>query len=76
MAQMTRFTAGTGCYTCRVCGRKTRATDRDAAARRQCAQCWDLAGLENEQLDGRIDAQGLATIDALRADIVRLGGKL
>lgn len=72
-----RFATGTGCYTCRICGRKTRKTEPDAAYQKACAQCWEVAGLENEQSDygdpdGRIQRQ----IDELNAEIVTLGGKV
>jgi len=42
------FQRGSGSYTCRSCGRKTRATGRgDNENIRLCAECYDLMGMDN-----------------------------
>lgn len=50
------FEKGTGCFPCRVCTRQTRTTDnRDASNVGLCPQCWEIAGIENQILDGGYD---------------------
>lgn len=69
------FTVGTGCFTCRICGRKTRESyDRDAARHHSCPQCWELAGLQNEECDGYATDEDRARIVSLRDEIRTLGG--
>lgn len=47
------FARGSGCYTCRCCGKRTRSTGRgDNEHQLVCAACYDLAGIENEHADG------------------------
>lgn len=41
-----RFQRGTGCFSCRVCGRKSRETGNNGCGD-ICSQCFDLAGIEN-----------------------------
>jgi hypothetical protein len=49
-----RFTPGTAMYACRNCGRQTRDTGRgDNDGVKLCVQCYELAGYENQQMDGR-----------------------
>lgn len=43
-----------GTYVCRLCERRTRATGRgDNDNVRLCAECYELAGIENAFLDGQ-----------------------
>jgi len=75
MAKHNRFARGTGVYTCTVCGGRTRETDPDAANHRQCAECWTLAGIENDISDGHhMLAEVQDETDSLRARIVARGG--
>lgn len=47
-----RFNRGSSTYLCDVCGRRTRYTGNQSVGSKLCADCWDLAGLENEVSDG------------------------
>lgn len=48
----TTFTKGSGCYTCTMCGRKTRDDGNgDSVHCGLCSQCYEYSGLENEMLD-------------------------
>lgn len=81
MRPTNRFTRGTGCYTCRACGRKTRDTGRgDNEGVRLCAECYDLAGIENALMDAgstfqqeldRYRNEAKCLLDTIR----KLGGK-
>lgn len=44
------FRRGQSTYTCRCCGRVTRDTNSEGSIE-LCAQCYELAGLENELSD-------------------------
>lgn len=47
-----RFAKGSGCYVCRGCGKRTRATGRgDNEHVEMCAKCYDDAGQENLHSD-------------------------
>jgi hypothetical protein len=53
MRKTNRFERGTGAYKCRCCGRGTRSTGRgDNENVMTCAECYDLAGIENAITDG------------------------
>lgn len=55
MVKGSRFEKGSGCFTCRVCGRRTRATGQgDNEHVYLCVECFEIAGLENELQDGII----------------------
>lgn len=45
------FRQFSGCYTCRVCGKKTRATGHDEESCQLCAFCYIESGLENSHSD-------------------------
>ena len=45
-----QFQAGSGCYTCGCCGKRTRSTG-DEGNVRLCATCYDLGGWENSHSD-------------------------
>ena len=48
-----RFQKGSGCFECRSCHKKTRATGRgDNENIGLCERCFDMAGDENSVLDG------------------------
>lgn len=50
-----RFQRGSGCYTCGVCGKRTRSTGRgDCEHVKLCVDCYDRAGDENAVLDGQM----------------------
>jgi len=42
-----RFQIGSGCFTCQACKRRTRDTGGDNQDVGLCAECYDLAGIEN-----------------------------
>ena len=46
-----RFLRGSGVYTCRSCGKKTRETGESESFVELCAKCNYEAGLENEHND-------------------------
>jgi hypothetical protein len=72
-----KFAHGSGCYTCTVCGRKTRQTNPDAAGLRQCAECYEVGGLENAVSDGHdTDGKMQARIVELNEVIKSKGGVL
>lgn len=75
MAKNTFSKLGGSTYKCDTCGRNTRYTGAQAIGSTLCAQCWDLAGIENEISDGiRTQADAQARIDSLMADIRAKGG--
>ncbi len=77
MRKGTRFAKGSGCYRCEVCGRMTRSTGRgDNENLNQCAECYDLGGIENEIQDRGSTPELEAEAQALRDRIKELGGKL
>ena len=48
-----KFQKGSGCYTCKCCGKLTRSTGRgDNEHVLLCATCYDMAGDENAVQDG------------------------
>lgn len=52
MKNASRFQKGSGCYTCRSCGKRTRSTGRgDNEHVGLCAACYDDAGDENAHND-------------------------
>lgn len=74
-----RFSRGSGCYTCRCCGRKTRATgNNDNEHIRLCVECYDIGGIENGISDGHYEGQELiemeAEIERLKKIIIKKGG--
>jgi len=46
-----RFERGSGCYKCRVCGKRTRETGEGESSIELCRRCYDEAGLENDHSD-------------------------
>lgn len=60
------FKKGSGCFPCEVCTRSTRDTGGDNAQVRLCAECYEVAGIENQIAD-RGDQDG-----SLRAEVNRL----
>jgi hypothetical protein len=79
MNQANRFAKFSGVYVCRCCGRKTRSTGRgDNENCQLCAECYDLAGIENEISDNGIEnvtANTLAEAGRLYRLIGEKGGK-
>ena len=56
MANSSYFKKGSGVYKCGCCGRSTRATGRgDNENNGLCAECYDLAGIDNEIVDGYVE---------------------
>lgn len=72
-----RFVRGSGAYKCTCCGRQTRSTGRgDNENLRQCAECYDLGGVENEILDYGSTPARQAEAAGLRKRIAEKGGVL
>lgn len=75
-----KFAKGSGVYTCRCCGHKTRSTDRgDNENVELCADCYDLSGFENQISDNGIETLTEAEINNIRVlakAITDKGGKL
>lgn len=72
-----RFQRGSGCYTCSNCKRQTRATGgNDNEHVGLCAECYELAGIENEIADRGQTPERLAEVDRLRQVIISKGGVL
>lgn len=46
-----RFQRGSGCYTCRLCGKQTRDTGHDEASCQLCRRCYEFASWENTHSD-------------------------
>lgn len=46
-----KFTKGSGVYTCRICKHRTRDTGSDGAFNGACDLCYELAGEENHVVD-------------------------
>jgi len=53
----TRFRRGSGVYTCNCCKKQTRDVNGDAVHCNLCAECYEVAGCENEVSDGHDGAQ-------------------
>jgi len=69
MANASRFQRGSGVYKCGCCGRATRATGRgDNENNGLCAECYDLAGYENEVSDYGVDSLS----DSSKREMMRL----
>lgn len=52
-----RFAKGSGVYTCNCCGRQTRSTGRgDNENLKLCAECYELAGYDNQVSDYGVDS--------------------
>ena len=47
-----RFSAGSGCFTCRLCQYRTRDTGGDNTDLHLCTECFELAGYDNMESDG------------------------
>ena len=73
--QANRFLRGSGVYTCRCCGRKTRATGRgDNENSGLCAECFDLAGVDNEISDGQSTVAERANLIVTLSQIIACKG--
>jgi len=65
-----------GVYVCRICKRNTRATGRgDNDNVELCAECYDLAGIENAISDGDQRPGDAEQAQALLEDCIKKGGK-
>lgn len=73
-----RFQRGSGCFTCIICKRRTRDTGQgyDVQSLRQCAECYEIGGLENAVMDGDSSPETLAEIEKLKQIVISKGGKL
>ncbi len=75
MRNKTRFQKGSGCYTCQSCARRTRSTGRgDNEFSKLCAECYDLAGIENAISDGSDPEDYAVEISDLLQIISKRGG--
>jgi hypothetical protein len=64
---------GPGVFNCSTCGRGTRETTQ-AIGSRLCAQCFELAGLENALMDGCFTDADVPEVKSLHATIIAKGG--
>lgn len=77
MRNPSHFQPFSGCYKCQCCKRQTRSTGRgDNENNRLCAECYDMAGIENEISDMGSTPERVAEIEALKALIISKGGIL
>ncbi len=71
-------TAGKGVFRCGCCGRDTRETNPDHGALDLCAECYELAGIENTFSDHGSKPEQVdpyrQTVRRLVARVERLGG--
>lgn len=65
---------GRGVYTCQICERRTRETTLQGHD--ICADCFEMAGLENAKLDGCFTDADIPERDRLLSVIVKKGGNL
>jgi hypothetical protein len=66
-----RFQTGSGCYTCKICGKQTRETGEGESGCKMCLRCYTASLLENDLSDGGVlkDPFGRLTDNAdLRTD--------
>ena len=61
-------------FICATCGRSTRLTGQGNDE--LCAECWELAGLENSVLDGTPFSEIASERDYLVNQAVKRGGNL
>ena len=62
------FARGTGCYTCRVCQKKTRATGNgDNEHCGLCVNCYDLSGYDNQVSDRGMESLTESEVTEVRA---------
>jgi len=73
--QRNRFARGSGCYTCRACGRRTREVG-DGAQVQLCEPCYDLAGWQNSISDNGPTEDSLEACRTATKTILSKGGKL
>jgi len=69
-----RFQRGSATYKCSICGRQTRETGAGESHSRQCADCYELAAIENSLLDGADYADFREEIERRLASIRTHGG--
>jgi hypothetical protein len=75
MALIKRFQrGGPGVYACRVCKRNTRDTGVTAIGSELCAECYELAGLENAMLDGCLTEADYPEVKSLFETAIKRGG--
>jgi hypothetical protein len=65
---------GRGVYTCSICQRRTRETTLHGHD--ICADCFELAGLENAKQDGCFTDADKPERDRILTSIVKKGGNL
>lgn len=65
-----KFRRGSGVYTCRCCGHRTRETGHCESGVELCALCYEIGGLENQISDGH-DEDGKAAVEMARLEKLR-----
>lgn len=56
MKKDSKFQKGSGCYKCKCCGRKTRATgNNDNEHVGLCLECYEMGGIDNMISDGNFE---------------------
>lgn len=69
------FQKGASVFTCDCCGRRTRHTTQDRS-RTDCAECFDLAGLQCMEWDGEMTEGDWEERDRLYETIKEKGGNM
>jgi len=70
-----RFQAGSGCYNCSCCGRKTRSTG-DEGDLSLCFECYEMSGIENLMNDQGETPELRADYERLKQACIEKGGRL
>ena len=53
------FRLGSGCFSCKNCGKLTRKTTRSETPELVCDRCWEVGGCENGLSDAGYTGSGL-----------------
>ena len=67
-----RFRAGSGVYTCRLCGKRTRETGECESGVGLCKRCMDVCGYENMVNDGNMKLEEVPA--EYRSEVSKLVG--
>jgi len=70
-----KFKRGSGCFSCKSCGRQTRDTG-DNGELQLCSECYEMAGIENSIADGNATDEEKALWHQLKAACISKGGTL
>jgi hypothetical protein len=74
MPSVKKFQRGNSTFTCGLCDRRTRVTNNDHEHSGNCAECYELSGLENAVFDGAFTKEHEADRATYLKAIVKKGG--